>query len=353
MVMFNTAHKSLNRTFRKVSLTLFVTSLFPVLAPSTMIAHAADLFPGNTLSIVVGSDVGGGYDALGRLTSRHIGRLLPGEPAIVVKAMPGGSGLIAANYLFNIARTDEAEIGLVMRNVLTAQLLNPANARFDVKKFNWIGSLASESGVVIAWKKDPQAKAPDPFTNEIIVGATTGTDTEITARLLNELIGTKFKIVTGYKGNADILIALERGEVQGMANVSWSNIRRHRYMADKQIDVLLQNALSKEADLSGVSLSIDFAKNDVDRKVMALFLGQRSVARPLVAPPRMPVNQVDAIRKAFLALGTDKQFLEDATKSQLPIEITSHKELNDVIDAISSAPPDVVARFADISGSRK
>jgi tripartite-type tricarboxylate transporter receptor subunit TctC len=316
-------------------------------------SKAVETFPANTLTIVVGSDVGGGYDALGRLTSRHIGRLLPGEPAVVVKAMPGGSGLIAANYLFNIARAEEAEIGLVMRNVLTAQLLNPENSRFDVKKFNWIGSLASESGVAIVWKKEPQAKAPDPFINEIIVGATTGTDTEITARLLNELIGTKFKIVTGYKGNADILAALERGEVQGMANVSWSNIRRHRYMRDGQIDVLLQNALNKEADLKTVPLSIDFAKNDVDRKVMALFLGQRLVARPLVAPPKMPSAQVDAVRSAFMRLATDKQFLEDAAKSQIPVEITSHKELNEVIDAIANAPPDVVSRFADISRSRK
>lgn len=351
--MFGILRKCLSHVIKTLTLTLFVNSLSAVVAPWTIIANAGDVFPRNTLNIVIGSDVGGGYDALGRLTSRHIGRLLPGEPAVIVKAMPGGSGLIAANYLFNISGNDESEIGLVMRNVLTAQLLNPGNARFDVKKFNWIGSLASESGVAITWKKDPQARAPDPFTREIIIGATTGTDTEITARLLNELIGTKFKIVSGYKGNADILIALERGEVQGMANVSWSNIRRHRYMRDKQIDVLLQNALSKEADLSGVPLSIDLAKNDVDRKVMALFFGQRLVARPLVAPPRMPSNQVDAVRKAFIALGADKQFMDDAAKSQLPIKLTSHKELNEVIDAISSAPPDVVARFADISGSRK
>jgi tripartite-type tricarboxylate transporter receptor subunit TctC len=333
-----------------LAMTVLVVSL------SASLAHSqpqTDFYAGKRINLVMGSDVGGGYDALARLTARHLGHFIPGNPAVIVQAMPGGSGLIAANYLYNIAEKDGTELGLVMRNVLTAALTNPESARFDIAKFNWIGSLASESGMVIAWHTAGKEKAADLFQSEMIVGGTTGTDTEITARLLNEFTGTKLKIVTGYKGNADVQLAMERGEIQGMGNISWSNLKRLSYLPNNQVRILMQNALEKAPELPDVPLALDFAKSDIDRKVLELFFGQRLVARPVVAPPNLPADRVAILRAAFVALGKDPEFNADAKKSKLEVDPTSHEAVSAVIATIASASPEVVKLFSEATAPRK
>ena len=316
-------------------------------------ASAADFYADKKINLVMGSDVGGGYDALARLMARHYGHFIPGNPTVIVQAMPGGSGLIAANYLYNIAEKDGTELGLVMRNVLTAALTNPESARFDVSKFNWIGSLATESGMVIAWHTAGKETAADLFKSEMIVGGTTGTDTEITARLLNEFTGTKLKIVTGYKGNADVQLAMERGEIQGMGNISWSNLKRLPYLQNNQVRILMQNALEKVPELPDVPLALEFAKSDMDRQVLELFLGQRLVARPVVAPPNLPADRLAILRDAFIAMGKNPEFNADAKKVKLEVDPTTHESVNKVIASIASASPEVVKRFSEATAPRK
>jgi tripartite-type tricarboxylate transporter receptor subunit TctC len=315
----------------------------------------ADFYTDKSMTLIIGSDIGAGYDAQGRLMARHLGRFIPGHPNIIVQNMPAAGSLAAANHLYNISAKDGTVFGLMMRNILTAAMTNPKAVLFDIGKFKWIGSLATENGVMIAWHTAPHKTPADLFNQQLIVGGTTGTDTEISARLLNEFIGTKFKVVTGYKGNAEVQLAMERGEVQGMANLSWSNLKNVKsdYLANNSVRILLQNSLQKAPDLPDVPLALDFAKDEEGRKVMELYFGQKLAARPVMAPPGVPADRLTALRTAFMAMGDDPRFQEDAVKSKLEINPTSYEVVEKVIASITSTPEPIVKRFFDVTSPQK
>jgi tripartite-type tricarboxylate transporter receptor subunit TctC len=316
----------------------------------------SDFYAGKQMIVIVGAAVGGGYDAQGRLMARYLGKFIPGHPSLVVENMPAGGSIAAANHLFNIAAKDGTTIGLMQRNVLTAGLTSPSVVHFDIGKFNWIGSLANETGLLATWHTAPVVTAADLFKKEIIVGATIGTDTEITARLLNERTGTKMKIVSGYKGNAAVLLAMERGEVQGIADESWSNLKTTKpgYLKGHLIRLLMQNALQKAPDVPGnPPLSLDFARNPKDREVMELYFGQKVVARPVLAPPGVPADRLKALRAAFDAMGKSPEFRDAAVTSKLELNPTSYEAVEKVIGRIAATPPDIAKRFAEATAPRK
>jgi tripartite-type tricarboxylate transporter receptor subunit TctC len=315
----------------------------------------ADFYSDKAMTLIIGSDIGAGYDAQGRLMARHIARFIPGNPNIVVQNMPAAGSLAAANHLYNIAPKDGTYIGMMMRNILTAQMTNPSAVRFDVAKFSWIGSLATENGVMIAWHTAPHKTVQDLLTRPLIVGGTTGTDTEISARLLNEFIGTKFKIVAGYKGNNDVELAMERGEVEGMANLSWSNLKNVKadYLKNNEVRILLQNSLEKAPDLPDVPLATDYAKDPQGRQVMELYFSQKLAARPVMAPPGVPTDRMRAIRGAFLKMADDPKFQADAEKSRLEVNPTGYETVEKVIAAITSASPEVTKRFFEATAPQK
>lgn len=314
-------------------------------------AAAADFYSNKTLTLVIGADVGGGYDASGRLMARFLGRFLPGNPTVIVENMPAGGSIAAANYLFNVAPRDGTVIGLMQRNVLTAKMTNPDVVKFDLAEFHWLGSLSKETGLVIASATAPVKSAADLFTQRMIVGGTIGTDTAITGRLLNALIGTKLDIVTGYKGNADVLLAMDRGEVQGMADESWSNLKITK--ADDiragKLTLLMQNALQKSPELPDVPLALDYAKNDTDRQTMELYFGQKVVARPVLAPPDVPAEPLNLLRTAFDAMGKDAAFRDAAAKAHVEIDPASGEAVDSVISIITHAKDGVVRRFSEIT----
>ena len=283
--------------------------------------------------------------------ARFLGQFIPGNPTVIVENMPAGGSLAAANYLYNIAARDGTFIGLMQRNVLTAKMNSPEVVKYDLGKFNWLGSLSRETGLVITSSATPVTSAADLFQREVIVGGTIGTDTAITGRLLNALIGTKFKIVTGYKGNADVLLAMDRGEVQGMADKSWSNLKitKAQDIRDGKLRLLLQNALEKSSDLPNVPLSLDYARNDTDRKTLELYFGQKVVARPILAPPGVPPEHLDLLRTAFTAMAGNAEFREAAAKAHVEIDPASAEAVDEVIGLITTAPEAVVRRFSEIT----
>ena len=307
-------------------------------------------YAGKTLTIVVGSDVGGGYDAQARLMARHFGRFMPGNPSVVVQNMPGAGSLLATNFLYNVAAKDGTFFGNVQRGMLTAQLTGMNGVRFNIEKFNWLGNLASEAGVVVAWGTTPFKTADDLFKEEMIVGGTGATvDPETTPRLLNALIGTKFKIVSGYKGTADVNLAMERGEVQGMGDWSWSNVKSRKpdYLKENKIRVLMQVTMQKLPDLPNVPSALDYVKNDTDRKVMELFLAQKEVARPVVAPPDIPADRLATLHKAFDQMIADAQFREDGDKAKLELGPTSSEAVKKIVALVAATPPDIAKRFGE------
>jgi tripartite-type tricarboxylate transporter receptor subunit TctC len=308
----------------------------------------ADFYTGKQITMIVGSSPGGGYDAQGRLVARHLGKHIPGNPGFVVQNMPGAGSLQATNHLYNLAAKDGTVMGLVQRGMLTAKLTSPKGVRFDIEKFNWIGNLASETAVTVVWHDSPIKTTQDLFTKETIVGGTGPTiDTETTPRLYNALIGTKFRIVGGYPGTSEVLLAMERGEVMGLGDWSWSNVktRRPEFLTEKKIRVLMQGALQKEPDLPDVPLALDFVKNEDDRRVMELFLAQKAVARPVVAPPGIPKERVTALRTAFMEMAKDPEFRADAEKTKLEIAPTSGESIDAVVKRIVSTPQKLADRL--------
>jgi tripartite-type tricarboxylate transporter receptor subunit TctC len=319
--------------------------VFAASLPGSARADAvADFYNGKTLTIIVGADTGGGYDAQGRLMARHLGRFIPGKPSIIVQNQPGAGSLIAANNIYNTAPKDGTVIGLMQRGVLSAKFTNPTGVRFDLAKFNWVGNLSSEAGVVVAWHTSPFKTIQDVMSQEMLVAGTgPNIDTETTPRLLNALTGTKFKIISGYSGTTDGILAMERGEVQGLGDWSWSNVKTRRpdYLRDKKIRVLLQVTTEKMPDLPDVPLAMDLVKNEGDKKIMALFLAQKSAARPVVAPPGVPADRMAAIRTAFENMIKDPDFLKDAAVTKLELDPSPASEVEKVIQIFASTPDDV------------
>ena len=310
----------------------------------------SDFYTGKTITVIVGADSGGGYDAQGRLMARHIGRFLPGNPNAIVQNMPGAGSLTAANQLYNVSPKDGTVMGLLQRGVFSAKFTNPQGVRFDLTKFNWVGNLSAETGVVIAWANSPFKTIEDVMKQEMLVGGTgPHIDTETSPRMMNALIGTKFKIISGYPGTTDAVLAMERGEVQGMGDWSWSNVKTRRpdYLREGKVRVLMQMSTQKEPDLPNVPLAMDFVKTPEQRELMTLFLAQKSAARPVVAPPGIPADRVKAIRAAFDKMIVDADFLKDATQAKLDIDPAPAAAIERVIEIFAKTSEETGAKLRD------
>jgi tripartite-type tricarboxylate transporter receptor subunit TctC len=310
-------------------------------------ARAADFYAGKQITLIVGAPAGGGYDMLGRLVSRHIGKHIPGAPAIIVQNMPAANSVVAMNFLANAAPRDGTTVALVQRGMLLARMINPNGVQFDIAKLNWMGNLNSETGVTLSLANAPVTDANQLFEKELIVGGQTGVDPEMTPRLYNALLGTKFKIISGYEGTTAIGLAMERGEVEGIGDWSWSSLKvqRPEWIRDKKVRVLIQGALEKDPELPDVPSALDLVKDDLSRKALELYFTQKTVARPMVAPPGVPADRIEILSKALVALGADKDFLEDAKRSKLEIGILPGEAVQKVIAMIAAAPPEAVDKL--------
>ena len=343
------------RSCRSLSfgIAILVIAVFP--ADAARADPVADFYRGRQIILMVGSSPGGGYDAVARLVARHLGKFVPGNPTIVVQNTPGGGSITMSNRIYRVEPQDGTILGLVQRGVLLAQLTKQPNVQFDITKFNWIGSVSPDTSLVVAWHNAPVKSLQDLLVTQLIVGGTGATsDLEASARLLNATVGTKLKIVSGYPGQADVLLAIERGEIEGSADWSWSEIkaRYSNYLKDGKITLVLQNALRKAADLPDVPLAMDFIKDVTDRKAAELYFGLKRVARPVLAGSGVPVDRLEALRKAFMALKEDAGFRADAKNLGLD-DPTPAEEIDKFVKLTTSAPPEAVRRLADILNPAK
>ena len=310
----------------------------------------ADFYRGKQIILMVGSSPGGGYDAVARLVARHLGRLVPGNPKIIVQNTPGGGSITMSNRIYRAEPQDGTVLGLVQRGVLLAQLTKQPNVQFDITKFNWIGSVSPDTSLVVAWHTATVKSVQDLLGKQLIVGGTGVTsDLEASARLLNATVGTKLRIVSGYPGQADVLLAIERGEIEGTADWSWSEIksRYSNYLKDNKIILILQNALRKAPDLPDVPLAMDFIRDETDREAAKLYFGLKQVARPVLAGPGVPPDRLEAVRGAFIALKDDAEFKADAERIGLG-DPTPAGEVDKFVKLTTSASPEAARRLADI-----
>jgi Tripartite tricarboxylate transporter family receptor len=311
-------------------------------------AAAEDFYAGKQISLIVGAGVGGGYDLQARLTARHLGRHIPGHPAIIVQNMPAAGGIAATNHIFSTAPKDGTTIALVQRGMLLAKLTYPGSVRFEIDKLNWIGSLNSETAVTVSWHTAPHRTARDLFDKELIVGGIAGVDPETTPKLYNSLLHTRFKVVTGYNSTAQIALAIERGEVAGIADWSWSSLKvmRPDWVRDKKVTLLLQGALSNDPELGALPNALDFIKDEADRKVLELHYTQKTAARPFIAPPGVPAERMAILRAAFIALAKDREFLAEAASTRIEVAPIAGEEVDKIVHLIANTPPTIAERFA-------
>jgi Tripartite tricarboxylate transporter family receptor len=313
----------------------------------------SDFYAGKQITLIVGASTGGGYDTQARLVARHLGKHIPGNPIIIVQNMPGAGSLAATNYIYNVAPKDGSVIALVQRTMLLIKNWKPQSIRFDVVRLNWIGSINSEVAVVAAWYTAPHKSVKDLFEKELIVGGVTGADPEITPRLLNAVLGTRFRIINGYPGTTEIALAMEKGELQGIGDWSWSSIKAARpdWLRDKKITLLMQAALNKEPELGNLPSALDFVTDEADRKVIELYLTQKMLARPIIAPPGIASERLALLKNAFAALAQDKHFLADAESARLEVAPIWGEAVDRIIRQISSASPEITARLGKVIGS--
>ncbi len=305
----------------------------------------ADFHKGKTIRLIVSTTAGGGYDLRARLLARYMGKYIPGSPAFVVENMPGGGSVVAMNYAYNVAPRDGTAICMFQRSIFTTPLLTPQGVKFDLAKFNWLGNIGAEAGVVAVWHNAPAQKTEDLFSREVIVGMPGAT---VIPTVFNALIGTKFKIINGYPGQAEIITALERGEVQGVGEWSWSDIKatRSEWMREGKIRLLLQIATTKAKDLPNVPLAQEFAKSEEDRKILDIFTSQRQLAFPLVIPPETPADRVKVLREAFMKVAGDPDYIAEMDKLKAEVDFTSGEQATEFVQkTFGTLSPQLAARI--------
>jgi tripartite-type tricarboxylate transporter receptor subunit TctC len=314
----------------------------------------ADFYKGKTLDFYIGYSVGGGYDVYARLIAQHMGKHIPGNPTVVPKNMTGAGSLKLANWLYQVAPKDGTAIGAIGRGTAFDPLFKLKGAQFDASKYTWLGSANDEVSVCVAWHGYGVSKFDDLKTHELVVGGTgASADTDQFPKILNAVLGTKFKIITGYPGGNEVGLAMERGEVQGRCGWSWSSVKSLHldWVKDKKIFVLVQLSLSKHHDLPDVPLVMDLAKNDEQRQMLKLVFVRQSMGRPYLAPPGLPAERAAALRKAFMDTMQDKEFLAAAEKSQLEITPVSGEDIQKLVTESYTVPPETAARVAAALGA--
>ena len=306
-----------------------------------------DFYRGKTLTMVVGTSPGGDYDLRLRMVARHIGRHIPGNPTVIVNNMPGGGGLVVANWLANVAPKDGTVVVAISQNLPVHQATGAPGIKFDVRKFNWIGNTTDTPNVINSWYTTGIKTIQDVMQRELVVGATgIASGSYLYPYALNQLVGTKFKIVTGYPGGNDVNLAMERGEVGGRGSNSWASWKstRPQWLAEKKIIILVQVGVKRNPELADVPTMQDLAKNDIDRQVLEFISADTAISRPLVTNAGVPRERVEALRRAFDATMKDPEFLAEAEKSKTDISPMTGEEAQKIAVATINTPPDVLAR---------
>ncbi len=311
----------------------------------------ADFYRERTINIVVGSPAGSTYDLSARLIARGLTRHLPGNPRVVVQYMTGANSIIAANHVANIAPKDGTTIAAVARLTPFESLFGNVNARFDAVRVRWLGSTASENGVVVVWHTAPHRTADDLFTKELIIGATVpGGDTFLYPTALNHLLGAKFKLVPGYASPEPIALAMESGEVQGSGSWSWSNIpfAHPRWLTENKIRVLLQLGLEKHPDIPEVPLVMDYARTDEQREILNILMGMRKFSYPFFIAPDVPRDRADALARAFNASLGDADFLADAKAQNRFVGMATGEEITKAYLRAYNLPAGTIDRAREV-----
>ena len=340
--------------FKQSALNSGLSALLAAGAAGIAPATAADFYAGKTIEFLVGGDVGGGYDIYARTIGRHLARHIPGEPTIVVKNMPGAGGGRAAAYLYSVAPKDGTTIAIVFPGAIVGPLLEDrAQDLYDPTKFNYLASADSGTRLCVTYQTSKIKTFEDAQKQKTLAGASqAGGSTRDYANMHNKTAGTQFEVITGYKGTADIFLAIERGEVDGMCGIDWTSVRSQRadWIRDKKVNILVQVNLEPEAELTKMNVPQiwPYVKTDLDKQAVELVVGQQVFGRPFIAPPDVPADRVEILRDAFMATMQDKALLADAEKSRIDIVPGSGEKVQQLVAKLYATSSNVVDRAKEI-----
>jgi len=319
-------------------------------APVAAQDSVAQFYKGKTVNVMVGSSPGGGYDLYARLIARHLPKHIPGNPTVVVSNMPGAASNVLAAHIYNVAPKDGTVIGAIFVGAVVEPLFgHKVRATHDTAKFNYIGNANKDFYVCLIRTDAPVKTFPEALETEVVMGGSAeGASTRDFAVLLDNVLGAKFKVVTGYAGSREIALALERGEVQGSCGQSWSSIAATypSWFKEGKIKVLAQEDSEGHPELNrqGVPLTRAFAKTDEQRQILDLIYSQTAFGRPYVAAPEVPPDRVAALRTAFMATMRDPDLRAEAGRMQLDVMAVPGEALQDMIGRLYATPKDILAK---------
>jgi tripartite-type tricarboxylate transporter receptor subunit TctC len=313
----------------------------------------SDYYKGKTVTMIVSSSPGGGYDTLARTVAKHMSKHIPGNPVVVVKNMAGAGGIVATNYLYTVAEKEGATIGLLQNNTPFEPLLGTKEAAYDPTKFNWLGSPSVETGILVVWNGSPVNTLDDVKKREIAVGTAGVKSTPaFYARLLNEVFGTKLKTIDGYPGQTEAFLAMERGEIDGYSSVFYSTLQSTKpdWLPQKKIKALIQYGPEKRAELAGVPFASEIVTGEENKILLDAAFAPLALGRPFVMPPNVPEDRVAAMRKALSDTFADPEFVADSDRLRLGVNAPRNGEqIQAVIQKTYTTPPRVLDRLQKVN----
>jgi tripartite-type tricarboxylate transporter receptor subunit TctC len=333
------------RNDRGVFIAVLLTLL--VAAPARADDDVAAFYRGKQIRFIVGSGAGGTYDLLARTVARHMPAHIPGNPAIIVQNQPAAAGMAMTNQLFAVGPRDGTVVGVPINGIPAAPLLQPSAARYDAAKLIWLGSTVREPYVAYVWHTAPVQSLPDLLVKPLVVGATAPGTTMVDFPLLtNAVLGTKFKIVSGYPSTPQMNLALERGETEGVGALGWEAVKAQMtpWLNDRKIKIIAQFGFARASVLPDVPLMLDLAKTPDDRKALAMLFSRTEIGRPYFLPPEVPTARVEALRRAFDATMKDDGYRADVAKIGFELNPQTGEQIQALIADLANTPPDVIAR---------
>jgi tripartite-type tricarboxylate transporter receptor subunit TctC len=299
------------------------------------------------VTIYVAGTAGGGIDLYARLLGRHIGRHIPGKPNVTVQVMPGAGGIRAAKFFAEQAPRDGTAIAAFANGPIIEPLIGARNPGYDMSKFTWIGAVTKDVGLCVSFATTPFKTIEDVKKQQMVVGGTgAGSETDTWPIVLNDVLGTKFKLVTGYLGSQETILAMERGETHGRCVFSYSalKIAKPDWLRDKKVNVLALTAAERNGDFPGVPVVLDLVTKVEDRQLLELMVGPTAMARPFVAPPALPATKAALLRRAFDATMSDPEFRTEAERIQADLAPSTGEDVQKLVGRIYATPAPVIER---------
>jgi tripartite-type tricarboxylate transporter receptor subunit TctC len=331
---------------------LLASLLFLASAAAARLAEAdpvADFYAGKTLTIVVGSGVGGIYDAGARAMARAVGKFIPGHPNVIVQNMPGASSVRATEYLYNVAPKDGTFVGDVQPTIVLQKALYP-NEKYEPEKFSWIGRLRQNTVYALVWHASPAVTVDQAKQHQVIFAANSASGyAAMLPWALDRMLGTQIKVITGYESETAEWLAIQRNEASGIGSGSLIDIPGHDWLAKGQVKIMYSNGTKRDPEAPDAPTLIELAKSPQDRQAMELLSTSSEIGETLLAPPSVPPDRIAALREAFAKMARDEQFITGAKRLEIDVDFLDGNHLQEIVAQASRAPPEVAERVKQLT----